>query len=80
MPSAGCGLVHETLARDVQTMHAHRFMAVYGYRKVYHQLTRQGWTGIGREQVFGVMRSLGIQGVHRGRIPITMRPVRLKGN
>lgn len=65
---------HETLARDIQTMHAHRFMAVYGYRKVYHQLVRQGWSGIGRDQVLHVMRSLGIQGVRRGRNPSPRGP------
>ena len=70
---------HETLARDIQVMHAHRFMAVYGYRKVHRQLIRQGWHGIGRDQVLRVMRSLRIQGVRRGRIPITTRPARSTG-
>jgi transposase InsO family protein len=70
---------HETLARDIQMVHGHRFMAVYGYRKVYRQLIRQGWSGIGRDQVLRVMRKLGIQGVRRGRIPITTRPARSTG-
>ena len=70
---------HETLARDIQVMHAHRFMAVYGYRKVHRQLIRQGWHGIGRDQVLRVMRSLRIQGVRRGRIPVTTRPARSTG-
>lgn len=69
----------ETLARDIQMIHAHRFMAVYGYRKVYHQLIRQGWMSVGRDQVLHVMRSLGIQGVRRGRIPVTTRPARSTG-
>ncbi|WP_404801783.1 IS3 family transposase [Bifidobacterium subtile] len=60
---------HEALARDVMTIHAHRFMAVYGYRKTLIQLRRQGWVGVGRDQVLGVMRSLGVQGVRRGRTP-----------
>ncbi|MEK0226358.1 hypothetical protein WM016_08490 [Bifidobacterium mongoliense] len=47
-------------------MHAHRFMAVYGYRKVF-------------AQVLHVMRELGIQGVRSGRIPITTRPARSTG-
>jgi hypothetical protein len=29
---------HETLARDIQLMHAHRFMAAYRYRKVHRLL------------------------------------------
>jgi transposase InsO family protein len=70
---------HEALARDIAAIHAHRFMAVYGYRKMHALLIRQGWTGIGRDQVLGVMRSLGIQGVRRGRIPVTTRPARSAG-
>lgn len=44
---------HEALARDVMMVHAHRFMTVYGYRKTLIQLRRQGWGGIGRDQVPG---------------------------
>jgi putative transposase len=60
-------------------MHAHRFMAVYGYRKVHRQLIRQSWSGIGRDQVLHVILSLGIQGIRRGRIPIPTRSVRSTG-
>ena len=70
---------HEALSRDIALIHAHRFMAVYGYRKMYARLLRQGWTGIGRDQVLGVMRSLGMRGVRRGRIPVTTRPARSRG-
>jgi putative transposase len=70
---------HETLARDIALIHAHRFQAVYGYRKVFAQLIRQGWQDIGRDQVLHVMRSLGIQGVRRSRIPVTTRPARSTG-
>ena len=77
MPPVGCGCAHETLARDIMVIHAHRFMAVYGYRKVHRQLIRRGWRGIGRDQVLHVMRSLKIQGVRRGRNPITTRPARM---
>ena len=52
---------HETLARDIHMIHAHRFQAVYGYRKMFAQLQRQGWQGIGRDQVLHVMRELGIR-------------------
>jgi hypothetical protein len=40
---------HEALSRDIALIHAHRFMAVYGYRKMHARLLRQGWTGIGRD-------------------------------
>ena len=70
---------HEALARGIRALHAHRFRAVYGYRKVHHRLIRQGWHGIGRDRVFRVMRSLGVQGVRRGRTPIATRPARGTG-
>ena len=70
---------HEALARDIALIHAHRFQAVYGYRKMVAQLKRQGWTGIGRDQVLHVMRELGLRGVRRGRIPVTTRPARSTG-
>jgi hypothetical protein len=65
----------EALARDVMTIHAHRFVAVYGYRKTLIQLRRAG-LAVGRDQVLGVMRSLGVRGVRRGRISVTTRPAR----
>ena len=65
---------HETLARDIALIHAHRFQAVYGCRRMFAQLQRQGRQGIGRAQVLHVMRSLGIRGVRRGGIPVTTRP------
>jgi putative transposase len=71
---------HEVLARDVALIRAHRFMAVYGYRKMLMQLRRRGWDGIGRDQVLRVMRSLDIQGARRGRIPAATRPARSRGD
>jgi transposase InsO family protein len=64
----------EAPARDIALIHAHRFQAVYGYRKMFAQLVRQGRQGIGRDQVLHVMRSLGIRGVRRGGIPVATRP------
>ena len=59
--------------------HAQRCMAVYGYGEMCAGRRRQGWTGIGRGQVPGVMRSLGMRGVRRGRIPVTTGPARSQG-
>jgi putative transposase len=70
---------HETLARDVQLIHAHRFQAVYGYRKMLMQPTRQGWRHIGRDQVLHIMQTLGVRGVRRGRVPAATRPARSRG-
>ena len=67
---------HETLARDVQLIHAHRFKAVYGYRRMLMQPTRQGRRHIGRDQVSHVMQT---RGVRRGRVPAATRPARSGG-
>lgn len=72
---------HEALARDVAAIHDDEFMRVYGYRKVWHQLIRQGWDPgeIGRDQVARIMRGLGIRGVGGGRRPVTTIPSRGRG-
>ena len=49
-----------------------------GTRTVFHELVNQGWIG-GRDQVAGVMRERGIQGVCRGKHPITTRSVKGTG-
>ena len=56
---------HEALARDVMDIHAGEFSAVYGYRKVWHELVGKGWDPgeVGRDQVMNIMRGLGIRGV-----------------
>ena len=67
---------HEALARDIAEIHSDSLMAVYGYRKTHVQLVAQGWDPkeVGRDQVLGIMRELGIQGVrhdhgHQGTAP-----------
>ncbi|KAB5603112.1 hypothetical protein EHS19_10470, partial [Bifidobacterium jacchi] len=52
---------HEALVRDITMIREDEFMRVYGYRKVWHQLVRQGWDPkeIGRDQVARIMRGLG---------------------
>ena len=66
---------HEALARDILEIRSDFFMAVYGYRKMHAQLIAQGWdpAEIGRDQVMNVMRELGVQGVRRGRTPVTTK-------
>ena len=63
------------------TMHSDFFMAVYGYGKTHAQLIAQGWdpTEVGRDQVVNIMRELGIQGVRRGKPPVTTRPAKGAG-
>lgn len=69
---------HEALARDIMTIHQDFFMSVYGYRKVHAQLIAQGWdpNEVGRDQVARIMRGLGIQGVRRGKTPVTTKSVK----
>ncbi len=69
---------HEALARDILEIHADEYMRAYGYRKVFHELVNQGWI-VGRDQVARVMRELGIQGVRRGKHPITTRSLKGTG-
>ncbi len=72
---------HEALARDVMDIHAGEFSAVYGYRKVWHELIGKGWDPgeVGRDQVMNIMRGLGIQGVRRGKTPVTAKPAKGTG-
>ncbi len=68
--------VHERrdaeLAVEVARVHAQQW-AVYGARKVWHQLAREGISA-GRDRVGRLMRGLGLAGVRRGRPPHTTQP------
>lgn len=55
----------EELSREVKRVHAENF-AVYGPRKVWRQLAREG-KQVARCTVERLMRALGLQGVVRGR-------------
>ena len=72
---------HEALARDIPEIHSDFFMAVYGYGKMHARLIAQGRdpAEIGRDQVMNVMRELGVQGVGRGRTPVTTKPTKDTG-
>ena len=72
---------HEALARDVMDIHAGGSSAVYGYRKVWHGLVGKGWDPgeAGRDQVMDIMRGLSVQGVRRGKTPVTTRPAKGTG-
>lgn len=55
----------ELLGQEISRVHAENY-SVYGVRKMYAALQCEGWV-VGRDQVGRVMRSLGLQGVRRGR-------------
>ncbi len=45
-------------------------------RKLWQAAQRAGWK-IGRDQTYRLMRTAGIQGVHRGRKPVTTGPAKI---
>ena len=66
------GLRDERLKALLQSVHAQHF-GVYGVRKVWHQLRREG-TAVARCTVERLMRDLGLKGVVRGRRQRTTIP------
>lgn len=72
---------HEAPARDVMDIHAGGFSAVYGCREVRHGLIGKGRDPgeAGRDQVMDIMRGLGMQGVRRGKTPVTTKPAKGTG-
>jgi putative transposase len=62
----------DELADEVARVHAEQF-GVYGTRKVWRQLAREGIAS-GRDRVNRLMRRLGLAGVRRERNPRTTRP------
>jgi putative transposase len=59
--------LHEEIARVFEANYR-----VYGARKVYHQLRREG-VEVGRDRVWRLMREAGLQGARRGRTKFTTR-------
>ena len=57
------------LGADIDRLHRANF-AVYGARKLWHALRREGTT-VGRDQVARVMRGLGLAGAVRGKVKRT---------
>ena len=62
------------LGVEIERIHAANF-GVYGVRKVWRQLAREG-VAVGRDQVARVMTRLGLQGIRRGRPVRTTRAAR----
>jgi transposase InsO family protein len=64
--------VDAALAEDIRRVHTDHF-GVYGARKVWHQLLREG-IAVGRDRVARIMAGLGLRGVTRTRRVCTTRP------
>lgn len=62
----------ELLIEALRKIHQNNY-GVYGIRKMWHAMNRAGWV-IGREQTARLMRQAGLEGIRRGRTPITTRP------
>lgn len=62
----------EILIEEARRIHQENY-SVYGVRKMWHAMRHAGWN-VGRDQVARLMKVAGIQGVRRGRKPVTTRP------
>ena len=62
----------EILIEEIKEIHAANY-GVYGVRKMHKAMRRAGWD-IGRDQTARLMRLAGVEGVRRGRKPITTHP------
>ena len=59
----------QVLGDEMERLHAENY-GVYGVRKMYYLMRRQGWL-VGRDQVARVMKTRGITGVKRGKTTFT---------
>ena len=71
-PASERALRDELLIEELERIHAENY-SVYGVRKMHQAMARAGWQ-IGRDQTARLMRAAGLQGVRRGRKPITTKP------
>lgn len=71
-PASARSVQDEMLVDEVKQIH-HANYGVYGARKMWHAMRHAGWD-IGRDQIARLMRIAGLQGVRRGRKPVTTRP------
>ncbi len=60
------------LVEEIRRIHVENY-SVYEIRKMWQAMRRAGWE-VGREQTARLMRLAGVQGVRRGRKPITTKP------
>ena len=74
-PASARALRDEALLPEIRPIHSENY-SVYGVRKMHHAMRRAGWD-VGRDQVARLMRAAGLQGVRRGRRPVTTRPAQV---
>ena len=71
-PASARTLRDEVLLAEIKRIHAQNY-SIYGVQKMHHAMLRTG-RQTGRDQVTRPMRITGVQGVRRGRAPVTTRP------
>lgn len=71
-PTSARSMRDEMLVEEVQRIHQENY-SVYGVRKMWHAMRHAGWD-VGCDQVARLMKIAGLQGVRRGRKPVTTRP------
>ncbi len=71
-PACARSIRDEMLVEEVKRIHKENY-SVYGVRKMWHAMRHAGWD-VGRDQVARLMRIAGLQGVRRGRKPVTTCP------
>ena len=71
-PASARSLRDEMLVEELKRIHQENY-SVYGVRKMWHAMRHAGWD-VGRDQVARLMRIAGLQGVRRGRKPVTTCP------
>ena len=70
-PASARALRDAILVEEIRRVHAENY-SVYGVRKMHHAMVPAGWQ-IGRDQVARLMKLAGVEGVRRGRKPVTTR-------
>lgn len=71
-PPSARAISDATLTEEIQRIFEENY-GVYGVRKVWHQLRREG-VEIGRDRVWRLMREAGLRGARRGKPKFTTKP------
>ena len=70
-PMSNRAIHDQVLGDEMERLHAENY-GVYGVRKMYYLMRRQGWI-VGRDQIARVMKTRGITGVKRGKTTFTTK-------
>lgn len=70
-PMSDRAIRDQVLGDEIERLHAENY-GVYGVRKMYYLMRRQGWI-VGRDQVARVMKTRGVTGVKRGKTTFTTK-------